>query len=106
MKISPVAEVVRLRTSRDKPPKSHDFGYERDPVVALKISVVAGLPTEPLHSDRRSPRTVPAQGFQNSSLLSRTSVFSWQSLAYQRADENRQSIPVMTRPFRHGLSCR
>ncbi len=56
MKIPPVAEVVRLRTSRDKPPKSHDFGYERIPVVALKISVVAGLPTEPLHSDRRSPR--------------------------------------------------
>ena len=26
------------------------------PVVALKISAVAGLPTEPLHSDRRSPR--------------------------------------------------
>ena len=49
MKIPPVAEVVRLRTSRDKPPKSHDFGYERIPVVA-------GLPTEPLHSDRRSRR--------------------------------------------------
>ena len=56
MKIPPVAEVVRLRTSRDKPPKSHDFGYDRIPVVALKISVVAGLPAEPLHSDRRSPR--------------------------------------------------
>ena len=56
MKLLPVAEVVRLRTSRDKPPKSHDFGYERIPVVALTISVVAGLPTEPLHSDRRFPR--------------------------------------------------
>ena len=55
MKVFPVAEVVRLRTSRDKPPKSHDFGYERIPVVAMKIPVVAGLPTEPLHSDRRSP---------------------------------------------------
>lgn len=26
------------------------------PIVALKITVVAGLPTEPLHSDRGSPR--------------------------------------------------
>ena len=31
MKLPPVAEVVRLRTSRDKPTKSHDFGYERYP---------------------------------------------------------------------------
>ena len=31
MKLPPVAEVVRLRTSRDKPPKSHDLGYERNP---------------------------------------------------------------------------
>ncbi len=26
------------------------------PVMALKISIAASLPTEPLHSDRRSPR--------------------------------------------------